>query len=390
MSNFQIIKDEYGQRTVRLFLNGDILQADENNGNFDVIVQRLLADDLDGIENLFSIEKSVSLAFATLSSDVKIEDGVVFFRDKRVNDVLSEHLVRLWEAGEGYAPVVRFLEKLYQNPNENSVERLWNWISTRHLTLSETGNIIGYKGLRSDFRSLHAGKDDIRNGEPVNGHVLNKPGDVIEKDRSKVVFDVNIGCAEGLHVGDYSYASGFGSVVVQVEVNPADVVSVPNDDERKMRVCRYRVLEEVEREAEDYYQDTGYWDDDDEYDDEYDEEEDLFWDDEGELDELVDDHYSDSVPNPIKVKVTALDLKEKLDELIKQVNKPTAYYTVNNQFDGGLVGDPDKQAKKVLDVLKKSKGFNIKLTDKNLPADTRLNHLNQERDENGKFKKKGS
>lgn len=379
MSNFQIIKDEYGNRTATLFLNGDILQADEHNGNFDIIVERLIANDLDGIEDLFSIEKSVARAFATLSSDVKIEDGVVFYRERRVNQVLSEHLVRLWEAGEGYAPVVRFLEKLYQNPNEDSVERLWHWISTRHLTLSESGNIIGYKGLRADFRSIHAGKDDIRNGEPVNGHVLNKPGDVIEKDRTKVVFDVNIGCAEGLHVGDYSYASSFGNVVVQVEVNPADVVSVPNDDERKMRVCRYRVLEEVEREADNFYQDTGLWDDEDEWDDEeefFDEDDEYDFD-----DELVDDHYSDPAP------VTVESLNEKLDRLIQQVSKPYQHYTVNN-FDGGLVGDPEKQAQRVFDTLKKFQTSTVKVSQPNLPIDTRLNHLNQERDENGQFKKK--
>jgi hypothetical protein len=56
------------------------------------------------------------------------------------------------------------------------------------------------------------------------------------------------GCSVGLHVGTYDYASNFTLNVLEVHVNPRDVVSVPTDSNwAKVRCCRYVVIKEVER-----------------------------------------------------------------------------------------------------------------------------------------------
>ena len=253
MARYRKVGNEDGSRNVTLFLDGDIFVTDDKNPRFNEIVERIENDDLEDIGSLFEPENAIRSIFSQLSVDVSINDGQVFYRGEPVNEVLSSHIVKLWDAGEEFLPVVRFLEKLQNNPNPDSVERLWSWISDRHLKLTDNGNIIGYKGLRADLHSKRSGFGDIRNGVAVSGHILHEPGDVIEKARDKVVFDVNIGCAEGLHVGDFSYASTWGEVVVDVEVDPADVVSVPADDSRKMRVCRYRVRNRVTEESKDFY-----------------------------------------------------------------------------------------------------------------------------------------
>ena len=52
------------------------------------------------------------------------------------------------------------------------------------------------------------------------------------------------------HVGSLEYATTFGSsdrIVVIVEVDPADIVSVPSDCEfQKLRTCRYKVVGKYE------------------------------------------------------------------------------------------------------------------------------------------------
>jgi len=58
-----------------------------------------------------------------------------------------------------------------------------------------------------------------------------------------------VGCHTGLHVGTYAYASNFGQgALLEVQVNPRDVVSVPTDcSAAKMRTCRYVVVDTIDQ-----------------------------------------------------------------------------------------------------------------------------------------------
>ena len=78
--------------------------------------------------------------------------------------------------------------------------------------------------------------------------------------RSEVQHDPSVGCHKGLHVGTWDYASSFGrGVVLEVEVDPRDVVSVPTDcGDAKLRCCRYRVRDEIEAPISSAYR--GYED----------------------------------------------------------------------------------------------------------------------------------
>jgi hypothetical protein len=47
-------------------------------------------------------------------------------------------------------------------------------------------------------------------------------------------------------VGSFDHAAGYGNTLLEVKVNPRDVVSVPSDTGgAKMRVCRYTVVQEI-------------------------------------------------------------------------------------------------------------------------------------------------
>jgi hypothetical protein len=135
------------------------------------------------------------------------------------------------------------MEKIYQNPNKHSRENLYDWLNAHDFTINSEGNLLGYKGVRKDFGSISQGPG-IVDGQPMNGSLPNKPGSILEMARSAVQHDPSVGCSSGLHVGTWDYASGFGPIVLQVEVNPRDVVSVPTDcGWAKMRVSRYRVVD---------------------------------------------------------------------------------------------------------------------------------------------------
>jgi hypothetical protein len=66
--------------------------------------------------------------------------------------------------------------------------------------------------------------------------------------RSEVEWDPTVGCHRGLHVGTWDYAYGFAQgAVMEVHVNPRDVVSVPTDsDAAKVRCCRYTIVRVID------------------------------------------------------------------------------------------------------------------------------------------------
>jgi hypothetical protein len=60
-----------------------------------------------------------------------------------------------------------------------------------------------------------------------------------------------------------AYARGWGRRYLVVEVEPKDIVSVPLNEVNKMRVCAYKVVEEIIDEVPDYEAPmTEIWEDD--------------------------------------------------------------------------------------------------------------------------------
>lgn len=124
--------------------------------------------------------------------------------------------------------------RLRHNPSSNSRRDLYAFLVRHHIPLTTRGTFLAYKGVTSDFLDEYTKKID------------NSPGSLVTMDRKKVDDNSGHACSQGLHVGAFSYASGFSQRTVLVEVCPSDVVSVPLDcDGQKMRVCRYFVVRET-------------------------------------------------------------------------------------------------------------------------------------------------
>jgi hypothetical protein len=182
---------------------------------------------------------------------------------------------------------------------------LYPWLEHRQITLTPDGKFIGYKGVRENFYSVMGNTETIVLQGKVDseGHILNEIGAVIEVDRSCVSDDFRVGCGPGLHVGSLSYAIGWGQRCILVEVDPADVVSIPSECEhQKLRCCKYRVVGEYagplpdtlttefsEDPQDNEFEDDGTEDDVDPYLDEYPSNE--------ELDRLVADVTSEETVN---------------------------------------------------------------------------------------------
>lgn len=233
-------------RAVTVFANGEVYAAQsDSHPNFDAIVAGALADD-PAVIDLFDVEKVIAREFTNLSDRVTLFNGTVFFDNDPVDEAINRQIVRFLDEGtDSWAPLVRFLENVMQNPNEHSREQLYRWLVKYDFPITDDGCIIAYKGVDKQddkFFSVHSGTA-IVDGVEFNGQIPNAVGSTITMPRSDVQHDPSRGCHTGLHAGTWSYASGFGrGGVLTVRINPRDVVSVPTDCySQKVRVCRYVV-----------------------------------------------------------------------------------------------------------------------------------------------------
>jgi hypothetical protein len=167
-----------------------------------------------------------------------VKDGRVMVNGVQAPEVLSNKIIRFSGEGLPFQPLLRFAEKLSLNPSFRAVNELYQFLEKNDHPLTENGNFIAYKRVRGNFKDIHSGTFD------------NSVGKTLEVPRNQVDEDSARTCSYGLHVANWDYAhTQFAShdrdsdVMLEVEVNPADVVAIPTDyNQSKMRVCRYVVL----------------------------------------------------------------------------------------------------------------------------------------------------
>lgn len=285
------------RRTLLLLVDGTPEVVNDDHPNFDALLE--LAKDwfpdqvpTDEARNLLDVNTALDTRFKSVSDRVTVSNGAVYVDGDVVDTRLTQKILEFYRAGEDFAPLVNFLDKLLGNPNEHSRDQLYNWLEAHNFQLTRDGNFIAYKGVRADAdgnytsintgpaRVMAAGSDEF---VEVNGYVPNAVGSTVAMPRSQVEHNPAVGCSVGLHAGTWEYASGFArGAVLTVEVNPRDVVSVPTDcGHQKLRTASYVVLNVTDKEH------TGLmWDDDGTEDESFD------------FDDDVDPWEEDFAPEP--------------------------------------------------------------------------------------------
>jgi hypothetical protein len=239
--------------------------APSTHPNYEQIV-RLLSEsrwrevDPQQVADLFDIEATITKRFRRLSERVTIKGGKIYVDGDEQHTSLTKTIIRyLNEGQDDWEPLVKFYENLLANPHPKAVEKLYDWLDAEDFTVTDEGRIVGYKSVYaqrgegddvSHYCATHIGPA-IVDGLETDPHdkVPQSIGSVVEMARGQVTYDPHQDCAYGLHVGTFAYANDFsGDTVLEVEVNPRDVVSVSMGS--KMRVCRYTVIGTVEKKYE--------------------------------------------------------------------------------------------------------------------------------------------
>jgi len=193
------------------------------------------------------------------TDEVAISNGAIYYKGQAIDDYAARRALEFAREGLPYRPVLKFIERVRQNPSYRAVQELYQFLEHGGLPITPDGRFMAYKKVR---RNADGNLVDIHSGQ-----FDNNPGTTVEIPRNQVDEDPTNVCSRGLHVCSYEYLPSFGNdswdTAVSAEVDPADVVAVPHDYRHsKMRVCRYRVIAELPDYEEDYLR-TSYWDDED-------------------------------------------------------------------------------------------------------------------------------
>jgi hypothetical protein len=228
-----IISDD----AITVLLDGKPETIGASHPNYMKVLDAIRDQRWDDIKELIDVA-----GYITSKSDgnVTVRDGVVLFKGREMHNAVTRRMLKNLEMGLDVTSVSRFLENLMDNPSYRAVQELYGFLESNELPITEDGCFLAYKRIRNNFRDIHSGSFD------------NSVGQVVEIPRNEVCEDSEQTCSAGLHFCSYTYLPHFGwqgdnDQVVAVKINPADVVSFPNDYENaKGRCCKYEVVDVLE------------------------------------------------------------------------------------------------------------------------------------------------
>lgn len=211
--------------------------------NFGKAVDLYVAQNWDDLINIISPENYIKKLYAKYEQ-IEVKDGNVYVNDVAVHTLDAQRIIECLAKGADVTHIFKFVIRLQNNPSRRAVQELYKFLEHKNLGISVNGNLIAYKAVRNNYTDKHTGSFD------------NSIGNVLEMSRNQVDDDKDNGCSYGFHAGSLKYATEFASDndrVVLVEIDPADVVSIPTDCEfQKLRTCKYKVISEFERPLEEH------------------------------------------------------------------------------------------------------------------------------------------
>ena len=237
--------------------NHEVLMTRSDNPNWSKIMEALKQRDESEIVRLINLKGAVQSfdKTPTNSGNITVVGNEVFYKGKKLFGIDVDRIIQFITKGFPSEPMVNFLEKKLQNPSYRSIEQLYTFLEQCGLTVTPEGNFLAYKGIGEDDYSVTSGHLTLLRGKADGeGHIWNGLGEEILVPRNEVCDDFDVACSTGLHVGSLDYATKFGDKAIIVEVDPANVVSIPKDSYcQKLRCCGYKVVGEYKGKLPDTY-----------------------------------------------------------------------------------------------------------------------------------------
>jgi len=223
-----------------IVLDGELYSISSDEDNFQKVYKAVIEDDEAFIRNYFEGTKLIILGTVKVKNGVPVtEDGKEIVSRNELSNFIKL-LVRRGMISENadIEPIKPFLVKVLQNKFINCLTELYEFCSAGDFEITKEGNLIAYKRVNKDLTSCHDG---------VTQHAVGQYTEEknFDTDRTRT-------CSNGLHFCSYSYLNFFGGeTVIAVEVDPRDIVAIPEDyNFSKGRCRRYKTVAILEEKAD--------------------------------------------------------------------------------------------------------------------------------------------
>lgn len=207
---------------------------DKEHPNIKAITDALKNEKWDEVETLMDISASLP----TYSNGrLEVKEGKIFFDGKEMRSTLTSNILKMVMEGKTVEPLANFMLNMMENSSKRVLDRIYEFLKYNSVEIDKTGCIIAYKVVTKDYTDTHTNEFD------------NSIGAIVSMPRNEVDDRDEVTCSSGLHVCALAYVSHFKGGeerLVQIRVNPRDIVSIPTDySDAKVRCCEYTVLKDV-------------------------------------------------------------------------------------------------------------------------------------------------
>lgn len=219
-----------------------IVSVRNDDARWNGLMEAYKTDNEAEVERMLSL-KAVVEAFSF--GDISVSPAGVTYKGIALHTLDVQRIMAFLREKVPYERYAKFVARKMKNPSARAVNEMYRFLENEFMPLTAVGTFIAYKAVQNDYYSITGNKDTIVIQGVVNGkgQILNRVGDTIEIERSSCDDNYHNGCSFGLHAGSIQYATGFGPRIILVEIDPADVVSVPDEGSfHKLRCCKYKVI----------------------------------------------------------------------------------------------------------------------------------------------------
>lgn len=235
---------------VNIIKDGKSLLVPNDHKHYQTILDGLRAGNFEVVELLDEMKKKIQDFDGV---DFQIVHGELLYRGNPYpNKFVTDQVLKMLEKGFKAAPLIRFLEKVEQNPNPASVKDLWKFMENTGLAIADDGDVLAFKYVFkvSDMSDHDPRKADLlAMGAEYTDDYTKKfnytPGQIAEMPRHLCKYEPGKDCGVGLHIGDWSYVKG-QDYILAGKFSPADVMSIGSGESRKIRVTRFNCLHLVD------------------------------------------------------------------------------------------------------------------------------------------------
>ena len=226
------------KNSITLLINGEVKHLSMDHQFYNTILDEIHKEEIDWnkISNLMNIRKTI-LSYMGENLEIKGNEFIWKNEDKTLrieNNALVSRILDGYNEGRDVQYLINFFNRVLANPLESARQELFLFLEANELPITDDGLFLAYKKVTAKYKDCYTETFD------------NSIGRIVSMSRSSCNPDRNQTCSHGLHFCSKSYLNSFGGdKIVIVEIDPADVVAIPNDyNNAKGRTWRYRVVGE--------------------------------------------------------------------------------------------------------------------------------------------------